>query len=75
MRKPDEMEMSVNFRAMRVSWVFSGAFLAVWISVEMALHGELLFIPFILLCLQTIAFYIVKLILTKRMVRANDDDE
>jgi len=74
-KKADEMEMSINFKAMRLSWALTGACLAIWVIVEMALHGELPFIPFILLCLQSIVFFSAKLILTRTMVGAKRDEE
>ena len=74
-KKADEMEMSVNFKAMRLSWTLVGLSLAIWVIVEMAVHGELPFIPFILLCMQSIVFFGAKLILTKRIVGKNNDEE
>ncbi len=75
MKRADEMEMSVNFKAMRLSWALVGTSLAAWTIAEMAVNGELPFIPFLLLCAQSIVFFAAKLIITRRMVRAGSDEE
>ena len=65
--KADEMEMSINFKAVRASWIYSLAFLIVWNMVSVIKTGEIELVPFILLVSQTFIMFIVKSILTKKM--------
>ncbi len=65
--KADEMEMSINFKAMRLSFAFGLLFLAVWVIVDFIKYKEL-GIPFIFLITQNLAFIFSKLLLTRIIV-------
>lgn len=67
LKKADEMEMFINFKSMRLSWVFVNIALVVWLAVTFIKSGELPFILFMIFCLQNIIFFGSKIILTRRM--------
>lgn len=75
LKKADEMEMSINFRSVRLSWLYSMIFLFVWNVVSFIKTGYIAEIPFILMCTQLFVWAIVKLVLTKKMSGDPDDDE
>jgi preprotein translocase subunit SecF len=72
--KADEMEMALNFKAMRLSWVFVLAALIVWCIVALAIYGEKPFIPFIIICIQSTIFFATKLVLSRKMTKERMDD-
>ncbi|MDD4565341.1 MAG: hypothetical protein PHE79_07725 [Eubacteriales bacterium] len=72
--KADEMEMAINFKAMRLSWVFVTVVLLGWVVCVYAQSGEFLFIPFSIVCIQTIIFFSSKLIITHRMTDGNHEE-
>lgn len=71
-KKADEMEMAINFKAMRLAWVVENLILLAWIIVDMAKTGELPFIPFMIIAVQNIIFFGSKLIMTRRMIRDHE---
>jgi hypothetical protein len=75
MKKADEMEMSVNFQATRLSWAAGLFFLLVWTVTGFARTGTLPGLAFILLCLECAVFFGGKLFFTHRLVREKDDEE
>ena len=64
-----EMEMSINFRAVRASWLYSMIFLLVWNVVSFIVY--LVEISFFLMCTQLFIWSVVKLL----MSGDPDDDE
>lgn len=66
--KADEMEMSINFKAMRVALLFSMLALATWVIVIVVKTKELASTPFIILLLQNLIFFFSKSVITRRMV-------
>lgn len=73
--KADEMEMSINFKAVRASWIYSLLFLIVWNMFSVIKTGDIELIPFILLVSETLIMFVVKSILTKKMSGNSDNDE
>jgi cobalamin synthase len=71
----DEMEMAVNFRAMRLSWVFVGIALLVWCIVGYIKDSELPYIPFIIFLAQNIIFFCAKLLISRRLTGKNGDED
>lgn len=69
MKKADEMEMAINFTAMRLSWTFANLYLISWVLFELITSGELVFLPFMLILLKSLIFFGYKLYLSKKMVR------
>ncbi len=70
--RADEMELSINFRAIRVSWVLTAVFLLIWNIVLLIRDGAISTIPFVLMMLQVCSMLATKVILSNRMGR-NDD--
>lgn len=69
--KADEMEMCINFKSMRLSWVFVNIALIIWLVVSLVKSEEIPYILFIIIGLQNIIFFASKLYMTRRM----SDDE
>lgn len=74
--KADEMEMAINFKAMRLSWVFLTLSLLVWSMVDVIKEGTL-GTPFLLLMVSGSISSSTKLWLTRRMTKpeAGCDEE
>ncbi|MGX7197420.1 hypothetical protein [Enterococcus olivae] len=68
MKKADEMEMTINFKATRFSWIAVNIFLILWVMLHKILSGELLVIPLILSFVQNMLFFGYKIYLSKKMV-------
>lgn len=66
-KKADEMEMSINMKAMKYAFLFSSLFLIVWINVELFKFGKFDPIALDLLFAQNFIFFGTKVILTRRM--------
>jgi hypothetical protein len=66
-KKSDEMEMSINFKSMRLSWLFVNIALIVWLIETVIKSGDLPFILFSIICLQNIIFFGSKLYLTRKL--------
>lgn len=62
-RKMDEMEMSINLRAVRLAWAYSALFLLVWILYDWLTAGEYNGIAFILMVSQEIVYWSVQIFL------------
>ncbi|MBR3356684.1 MAG: hypothetical protein IKG46_02540 [Solobacterium sp.] len=72
--KADEMERSVNLRAMQYAWAFLLVSLMIWVIAEYMSTGELLTIPLILILISNMIFFSVKLWLTKRMTAPGSEN-
>ncbi|MPN45211.1 hypothetical protein SDC9_192778 [bioreactor metagenome] len=75
MKKADEMEMSVNFKATRLSWTIGLIFLLIWNIVGFIQTGEILTNAFVLMCLQCVVFFGSKLLFTKRLTDVKNNEE
>lgn len=75
--KADEMEMAINFKAMRWAWAFLTLSLAVWCLAETISSGEIPAVPFVLECVSSMIFFSVKIGLTNKMTKSGtcDDEE
>ena len=69
------MEMSINIRTFRPSWLYSMIFLLVWYVVSFIKMGYLAEIPNILMCTQLFIWAVVKVVLTKKLSGDPGDDE
>lgn len=72
--KADEMEMAINFKAMRLSSSLLLITLLIWAIYEAA-RGNIATPLLPVLALQGVVFWLSKLIYTKKMTAGNDDDE
>lgn len=68
MNKADEMEMTINFKAIRVSWIFIIVFLMVWVLFDIVIYGHIISIQLVLLLLQNTIFFGYKAYLTHSMI-------
>ena len=75
MKKADEMEIHVNFKAVRLSWAAVALFLIVWNVFELISTGNIPLFPFLLMSVQSGVFFWAKLVLSKRMTKASHYDE
>lgn len=73
--KADEMEMTINFKAMRVAFVFSIIALLAYCIYEAVVSKNLPTVPFVILTVQSAVFFISKLFLTKEMSEGANDEE
>lgn len=67
LKKADEMEMFINFKSMRLSWVFVNVALIIWLAVTFIKSGELPFILFMIISFQNIIFFGSKLYITRQI--------
>lgn len=58
-----EMEMSINLKAIRISWVFTILSLLIWITYEWIKYDSFNWIAFIIMDSQTILYWGIQLIL------------
>ena len=61
--KMDEMEMSINLKAIRISWIFTILFLLIWIAYEWIVNGYFNWIAFIIMDSQMILYWGIQLVL------------
>jgi hypothetical protein len=69
LQKADEMEMFINFKSMRFSWLFVNIALFVWLVVVLIKSGELPLIIFTIISFQNIIFFGSKIYMTRKMSR------
>lgn len=67
MKKVDEMEAAITLKSIKISWIYTSAFLVIWCIYQYVKHSEL-GVPFILFLTQNIVMYISVLILRKKWV-------
>lgn len=73
--KADEMEMAINFKAMRLAWMFLELALAIYCIAVLVMYGDLPSIPVVILCISGVIFWVSKLLITKQMTVSGDYDE
>lgn len=71
----DEMEMAINFKSIRVAYIFSIVTLLGYCIYDFIIRKVLPFIPFIVVCGQLSLFYFTKIYLTEKVTRGNRDEE
>lgn len=62
-KKMDEMEMSINLKAIRLAWVYSLLFLLGWIGYDWIKMGSFNAIAFILMSSEEAIYWAVQLFL------------
>jgi len=72
-KKADEMEMEINFKSMRLSWVFENVALLIWLIVDSVKGEYFSFIPLTIISVQNIIFFGSKLYMTRKMSRDGDE--
>ena len=66
-RKMDEMEMSINLKAIRLAWTFNLMFLLVWLGYDWIKMGLLNGTALILMTSQLIIYWTVMLFLKRKL--------
>jgi hypothetical protein len=61
-KKPDEMDMAISFKAMRLSWVFVNVSLLLWLVLD---YFNIILLAIV--CVQNILYFGSKVILTRKM--------
>ena len=69
LKKPDEMEMFINFKSMRLSWVFGNIALIIWLALAFIKSGEFPLTLFTIICFQNVIFSGSKLYMTRKVSR------
>lgn len=67
LQKADEMELSINFKSMRLSWVLGNIALLIWLTLAFIKSGEFPLILFTIISLQNVIFFGSKLYMTRKM--------
>ena len=73
--KADEMEMAINFRAVRYAWCFLVLSLTAWCVYCAITTGEFPAIPFFLDTVSSLIFWFVKMGLTNKMTKTEQEDD
>ena len=73
LKKADEMEMAINFKAMRLAYVFVLAALLIWMNVEFISTKELPIIQLLIILAQNSIFFVSKLLITRRMTGGSNE--
>ena len=73
LRKADEMEMSINFKAMRLAWVFENIALIVWAVISQIKGDGNALIPVTIIALQNAIFFGCQLYMTRKMTKGKKD--
>lgn len=71
-RRADEMEMSINFKAMRLAYVFENAALLVW-AVISQINGDTFRIQILIVLIQNIIFFGSQLYMKRKMAKEKKD--
>lgn len=67
------MEMAVNLKSMRLSWVFVILATFGWVVYEYAENSVFYAVPFIIVCIQTIIFFGARQIMLHAMTGSGEE--
>ncbi len=73
--RADEMEVSINYRAMRIAFVFSSIALLAYCMYAYLTLKKIPTIPFVIVCLQGSLFFASKVFITNKMTKETDNEE
>lgn len=73
--KADEMEIAINYKAMRIAFVFSIIALLAYCVYDYVTSSEIPTIPFVIACIQGAVFFASKVSITYKMTKKDDDEE
>lgn len=71
-RKADEMEMSINFKAMRLAWVFENTALLIW-AVISQIKGDTSLIQISIILIQNVIFFGSQSYMERKMAKEKKD--
>lgn len=72
--KADEMEMTINFKSLRIAYIFTEFCLALYCVYKFVVSGEIPEVSVIWFS-GGVLFFLSKLIYTNKMTRINDNEE
>lgn len=72
-RRADEMEMSINFKAMRLAWVFGNIALLVWAIISQ-ITGDTSQIQIAIILIQTVIFFGSQSYMQRKMTKEKKDN-
>ncbi len=72
-RKADEMEMSINLKAMRLAWVFETIALLAWAVISQIKEDGNALIPVTIIAVQNAVFFGSQSYMTRKMARGSRD--
>ena len=73
LRRADELEMSISFKAMRLAWVFENTALLVW-AVISQINGDTSRIQILIILFQNAIFYGSQLYMRRKMAQEKKDE-
>lgn len=73
--KADEMEIAINYKAMRIAFLFSIIALLAYCVYDYVTSSEIPTIPFVIACIQGAVFFASKVFITYKMTKKDDDEE
>lgn len=71
-RKADEMEMTINFKSMRLSWVFGNIALVAWAIISQ-INGDYPHVQITIILIQNVIFFVSQLYMTHKMTKVEKD--
>lgn len=75
LKKNDEMELSINFKAMRISWLWYEIALAIFCIITTIVAGEFPIIEFVIWAIGGVLYWNVKVYVTKKMTETTEENE
>lgn len=66
-KKSDEMEMFINYKAARLSYVFVAISLVIWMIIDFAMNKEFPLAQFLIIAIQNMIFFGSKIFMMHRM--------
>lgn len=72
--KADEMEMTINFKSLRISFIFTELCLTIYCLYHLLIFREISEVT-IIWSASFVLFFLTKNLYTKKMTRTNDNEE
>lgn len=71
--RADEMEMSINFKAMRLAWAFANIALLVWAVISQII-GDTPLIQIAIILIQNVIFFGSQLYMKRQMTKDKNEE-
>lgn len=72
-KKADEIEMYISYRAARLSYLFVTISLVIWMIIDFAINKEFPFAQFLIVAVQNIIFFGSKIFMMYKMTSDKDE--
>ena len=73
LKRADEMEMFITFRAMRLSYLFLNSLLAIWFLVEAIKNGKIITVPFTIFIFSQSIFWGTSIYLQNKLGKEDEE--